>query len=357
MGSHDSLSRVTVFKRGWRYEKVVEVAGLMAGSGVNQPQRLSFLVPIRGQRLTGVDWLGRWVEWEHPTQGLFAGYVEDRAKPGDTGWMEIAVVGHVNILSKRRTFRRYRPASGPPGAIVARAMSDITLDAGMPFRLDISERGPHLRYEFRGDSVMEVLDTMSSASGQEWASWTDADRSLVIQWRPQVGKDQTQHVVFTEGVNCINARSEMTIEPMVNDLLAIADDAQYSRARGARIIAAGSRGRFGLMQETRRYTGMVTQSALGPKAAIDLRTLALPTATVTLRVTHDEPMLSYVRDGTQIRLVSWQDNAIYRLRVLARDLELDTGVVTLTCDATSDITRATQLNNWSWSGIPTQGSA
>jgi Cu/Ag efflux protein CusF len=111
------------------------------------------------------------------------------------------------------------------------------------------------------------------------------------------------------------------------------------------------------MQDTRRYTGMVTQSALGPKAAIDLRTLALPAATVTLRVPHDDPKLAYVRDGTQIRLVSWQDNAIYRLRVLVRDLDLDSGVVTLTCDGVSDITRATQLNNWGWGGIPTQGSA
>lgn len=353
----NSLSQITVFKRGWRYARTVDVAGINAGWGVNTPGRLSCLLPLDAAPYTGMDWLGRWVVWEHPTMGRWAGYVEDRIKPGDDGTMELSVVGFANILSKRRTMRRYRPAAGPPGAIINRALSDITLDAGMPYRFDFSERGPHLKYEFRAGMVMDVFDTMVSSSGQEWASWLADDRALVIQWRPQVGGDATQQVVFTEGVNCIAARSEMTINGLVNDLLALADDQQYARARGARVQSRGSVGRFGRMQDTLRYTGMVNQSSLGPRAERDIKLLALPMVTIPLRVRHDEPMLGYVRDGTQIRFVSWQDNAVYRLRVLARDLDLDAGVVTLTCDAVSDITRATQLNNWGWGGIPTQGGA
>lgn len=353
----DSLSRITVYKRGWRYSHEVEVSGLVAAWGINTPGRLSCFVPIRGQRLTGVDWLGRWVTWEHPAMGRFAGYVEDRIKHPDTGTMELSVVGFGQILARRRTMRRYRPVSGPPGAIISRALSDVTLDAGMPFRLSVSERGPHLKYEFRGDMVMDVFDAMISASGQEWATALDDDRTLAITWRPKVGRDETARVVFTEGVNIIAAQSETTISQLVNDLLAIADNDQYSRARGARVQAMGSVGRFGRLQDTRRYVGLVNQSTLGPRAEQDLIELARPLATVTVRVAHDESRLQYIREGTEFRLVSWMDNAVYRLRCLDRTISLDEGVVTLTCDAVSDVTRKAQQDFIAWGGIGTDEGA
>jgi hypothetical protein len=353
MGDPSSLSTVLIYKRGWRYVQPMQVAGIIAASAINTPGRLSLLVPVRDQPLTGVDWLGRWVWWEHPTQGIFAGYVEDAPIDTGRGTVELGVISFVNILTKRRTIRRYRPAAGPPGAIVRRALADVTLDAGMPFEITASERGNNLTYEFRAASIMDVFDAMVSASGQEWRSWMDDSRTLQIEWRPKVGEDLTADVTFTEGVNIIDARIEQTIANTVNDLLGIADDQQYDRAQGARFISAGSRGRFGSLQDTRRYTGLVSKSTLMPQVQSDLETLALPTVTITIRVYHLEPLLSLIRDGSEFRFVSHSANAVYRARVLARDIDLDSGVVTLTCDAVSDITRATQLDSWRYGGIST----
>lgn len=355
LSSH--LNRLTVYRRGWNQPVIVDVAGIVATWAVNSPGRLSALAPARGQRITGEDWLGKWVEWEHPTQGRFAGYVEDAPIDTGQGTVEIAVVGHVNILNRRRTKRRARPAMGPPGAIIARTMSDVTLDAGMPFELTVSERGPQMSYEFRAESVMSVFETAVSTSGQEWTSYLDDDRTLRIDWRERVGRDETLRVVFTEGVNVISASVNQTIANTVNDLLAIADDDQYSRAQGARVQSLGSVGRFGRLQDTRQYKGLVTKSTLGPRATRDIALLALPTVTVELRVQQDDPRLVYVRDGTEFRYISAQANAAYRLRALARSVDYDAGVVTLTCDAVRDLTRAAQQDFASYGGIFTQAGA
>jgi hypothetical protein len=351
------LSRILLYKRGWRYERPLEVAGLRAAWAINAPARMSVLLPVRGQVLTGVDWLGRWVWWEHPTMGFFSGYVEDVPIDTGRGVLELGIVDHVNILSKRRTIRRYRPAMGPPGAIIARALSDVTLDAGMSFGVFTSERGPQVKYEFRAGSVMDVFDAMVSASGQEWSSTVFEDRSMAIYWRAQVGRDETDTITFTEGVDIISARIDQTIVNTVNDLLAIADDDQYTRSAGARIQSRGSIGRFGQMQETRRYTGLTNPSPLGPRAAADIKRLSIPTTTITIRIAHLQPKLSSIRDGTVFRFVSASANAVYQARVLAREIDLDNGVVTLTCDAVSDITRAAQLESWQWGGFETAGDA
>lgn len=347
----ESLSSVLLYKRGWRFERPLQVSSLRAAWAINSPGRLSCLLPVRDQVLTGVDWLGRWVVWEHPTMGIFGGFVEDAPIDTGAGTLELVTPGFIQILAKRRTRRRYKPVMGPPGAILAHGLSGVVLGPGMPFELSVSERGPFLSYEFRAENAMSMIQELAGSSAQEWDAGLLSDRTLKLTWREKIGRNETARVVFTEGVNIIDARIEQTTVNTVNDLLGIADDDQYRRAQGARIIAAGSRGRFGVMQDTQQYKGVVTKSTLLPRVQKDLKTLALPTTSIALRVWHMEPRLQYVRNGTEFRFVSASGNAVYRARVLAREVDMDSGIVTLTCDAVSDVTRATQLDSWAYGGI------
>jgi hypothetical protein len=262
-------------------------------------------------------------------------------------------VGHADILNYRWTRRRYSPVSGPGGAIVNRAITDIKLDAGMPVMFSASEAGDFVSFQFRGNSAGDVMSSVQSSTGHEWRSFMDGERTLNIEWRERVGRDETSRVVFTEGVNLISLQVDQTISNTINDILAIADDNQYLRARGARVDSPGSVAQFGRRQETIQYKGMVAQSTLGPRAQRDLQKLAVPAVNVTLQVHHLDPQLVYVREGTQIRVVSAAANAVYRARVMTRDVDLDAGVVTLSCEAIQDITRATEFRDLTWSNLPT----
>lgn len=350
------INRFTVYKRGWNQPQIIEGSGIVCTRAINSPGTFSAIIPS-DQKITGDEWLGRWLTWEHPTGGLFSGYIEDAPSDSGQGTIEIVAVGHANILKKRRTIRRMRPASGPPGAILTTAMAKVQLDAGMTVTLSVSERGPQVSYEFRAESVDDLMSNLISTSGQEWYSYLDQNHSLHLIWRERVGRDETARVVFTEGINIAGLRNAKTINGMVNDLLAIADDEQYERAAGARIQSRGSIGQYGNFQDTRRYVGMVSKATLGQAAKHDLTSTALPVVTPDFQVPHLDWRLAFLREGTQFRLVSAIDNAVYRARVLAYSINVDAGVTTLTCDAVQDITRAAQQTKAGYGGIVTTAGA
>lgn len=350
------LNRFTVWKRGWTQPKIIEGSGIICTRAINSPGTFGAIVPA-DQELTGDEWLGRWITWEHPTGGLWAGYIEDAPSDAGQSTIEIVAVGHANILKHRRTIRRMRPASGPPGAILTTAMAKVQLDAGMAFNLSVSERGPQLSYEFRAESVDDLMSNLISASGQEWTSYLDQNHALQLIWRARVGRDETSRIVFTDGINIAGLRNAKTINGMVNDLLGIADDEQYERAAGARIQSRGSIGQYGNFQATKHYVGMVSKSTLGKAARHDLASTSLPVMTPEFQVPHLDWRLASIREGTQFRLVSAIDNAVYRARVLAYSINVDAGVTTLTCDAVQDITRAAQQAQAGYGGIVTVAGA
>lgn len=348
----NSLSNVQLFDRGWRYIGTLNASGVLAASAISTPEQLNFLLPWKDGPLYGVEWLGRWVAWDHPTQGRFAGVIVDYHVTGDAGTVELAAYGFMWVLTKRITGRKFKPAMGPAGAVVSRLFSETELDLGMPYNLQIDERGPHINYEFRLDAVASAIDELASASGQEWDAWIDSQGTLQFRWEENVGEDVSADLTITDGIDCLLADIDGTIADTINDLAALADDDQYEHAAGARVQSLGSIVRFGRLQAARRYVGLVTRSTLGPRAQADLRGAALPTETFSIRVPHLSRKLETIRNGTRFRFVSPSTNAIYVARVLARDVSLDDGVVNLTCEVITDLTRAADYEQWRWGGIP-----
>lgn len=330
----------------------MDVSGIVAATAISTPEQLSFMLPWDDGPFYGVDWLGKWVTWDHPTFGRTAGVIVDYHINGDAGTVELTAYGFAWQLTKRITGRKFKPIMGPAGAIISRLFSDTELDLGMPYDLQVDERGPHISYEFRLDSVANGLDEVASASGQEWDATLTDDRRLQFVWADLVGGDQSADLTITDGIDCLKADIDGTIAETVNDLTALADDDQYSNAAGARVQSLGSIVRFGRLQEARRYVGLVTRSTLGPRAQTDLRRAALPIETFTIRMAHLNTKLSSLRNGTRFRFVSPSTNAVYVARVLARDISMIDGMVTLVCEVVTDLTRAADYEQWRWGGIP-----
>lgn len=348
----NSLSSVQLYDRGWRYLATVKASAIIGATAISTVEQLNFLLPVADGPYYGVEWLGTWVAWEHPTQGRFSGVVVDYHVNGDAGTVELAAYGFMWLLTKRITGRRFRPSMGPAGAIVSRLFNETELDLGMPYNLAIDERGPQVSYEFRLDTVMGGIEEVAAASGQEWDASTDGTGTFRFEWADEVGEDVSADVTITDGIDCLLANINGTIADTVNDLAALADDDQYQDAAGARVQSLGSIVRFGRLQSARRYVGLVNQSTLGPRAQADLRRAALPTETFTIRVPHLSTKLEAIRNGTRFRFVSPSTNAIYIARVLARDVSLDAGLVSLVCDVVTDLTRAADYERWRYGGIP-----
>lgn len=347
-----SLANVQLFDRGWRYLSTVNASGILAATAISTPEQMNFLLPTSDGPYYGVEWLGKWAAWDHPTQGRFTGVIVDYHVNGDSGTIELAAYGFMWLLSKRITGRKFQPAMGPAGAIVSRLFSGTELDLGMPYNLSVDERGEQISYEFRLDSVANGIDELASATGQEWDASVDAAGTFQFTWAENVGEDASANLTITDGIDCLMADIDGTIADTVNDLAALADDDQYDNAAGARVQSLGSIVRFGRLQEARRYVGLVNQSTLGPRAQNDLKRAALPTETFTLRIPHLSQKLETIRNGTRFRFVSPSTDAIYVARVLARDVSLDDGLANLTCEVITDLTRAADYTQWRWGGIP-----
>lgn len=348
----NSLSSIQIFDRGWRYLTTVQASGVIAASAISSPEQINALLPVDQGPYYGVEWLGKWIAWDHPTQGRFAGVVVDYNVAGDSGTIELSAYGFMWVLTKRITGRSFKPVMGPAGAVVSRLLTETELDLGMPYNLNIDERGPYVSYEFRLDTVSGGIEEIASASGQEWDAWVDQTGTFQFEWAEEVGGDVSADITITDGVDCLLADIAGTLADTVNDLAALADDEQYENSHGARVQSLGSVTRFGRLQAARRYVGLVTKSTLGPRAQSDLRRAALPTETFTIRVPHMSDKLRSIRNGTRFRFVSPSTNAIYIARVLARDVALDAGLVGLVCEVVTDLTRAGDYERWRWGGIP-----
>lgn len=347
-----SLTSVNLFERGWKHIDTLNVSGIAASSAISTWEQIGFLMPWKAAPLFGVEWLGKWVSWDHPTQGRFAGQIVDYHVKGDSGTVELTAYGFSWLLNRRITGRQFAPVMGPAGAIVSNLLAKSELDLGMPYNLQIDERGPHVNYEFRLDTVASGIDALALASGQEWDSWVDVDYTFQFIWSNELGRTDSADITFTDGVDCLLSDIDGTIAETVNDLAALADDEQYADSAGARVQSLGSIARFGRLQAARRYVGLVTRSTLGPRAQNDLRRAALPTEMVTIRAHHLSPKLTTIRNGTRLRFVSPATNAVYIVRVMSRGVSMDEGIVTLVCEVIADITRAADYERWRWGGIP-----
>ncbi len=329
------LEQIAVYDPGWGQRRTLDVSGLSASWGISDAGRLTCVgerSAVKAAAGSSGEILGRWVLWTHATMGSWAGYVEDATVDLEQGTVELGCVGLVNLLAYRRTALGYGPQQLSPGGLVMRATRDSADDDAVWLaEVEADESPAMVRYEWTGESVMELMMTLVDETGEEWVARSDADGRQTLEWRLRAGSTAVVGT-FVEGLGVLGGTIERSIAQMVNDLAAVADDDQYELSDRARVVDRASILAFGRRQTLRRYRGIVTQSTLEPVARRELGRLTQPVEVATLLVSHLDDRLLAVREGSRVLVTSSSANRVYRARVIARSVRVLDGVGTLVCE-------------------------
>lgn len=327
-----SLERVTIYDPGWLAPRVLNVSDLSASWAIGEVGRLSFSVPddlaLAAAGSAGTL-LGRWVIFEHPTCGVWSGYVEDTETSYETELVEVSCVSLINLLQYRRTSLAYRSQQMSAGGFLLRAIETSADDDSLWLAdVKIDNSDVLVTYEQQGEAILDLMFRLASDTGEEWLATSDASGRQTLEWRTKVG---TPGIVtqFTEGMDLLGGSIESSIANLVNDLQAVADDERYTLATRTRVVDRQSVLAFGRRQQTRRYLGLVAQSSLLTAAGRDLQTAIYPTNVITISVSHLDSRLDTLREGNRVLLTSPSVNAAFQARLLGRTVNVLDGTVTL----------------------------
>lgn len=323
---------VTIANPGWRNARAVPVGQLSVSWLVNRPGRLSCRLPRHdAHRLPFANLKGRWIGGDFGMLGLWWGIVED--DPGEVGGgtIELSAPSMGVLLEKRAVPRTYRQVSGPPGALIGRAITDSGQDDPLWIRrLLIDEDGAPVVTEWRGDKLARVVSSLAGNAGGAWLVEPDpADGVLTFTYRHRF-LDRRGRVLLCEGREVVAGSVRPTIATVVNDLTGVANDRQWERTQPVRVEDPASILAWGRSQETQRYPGHTRASSLEFVALADLARRARPTAAVAVDVPDRHPILRHVRQGETVRLWSASTNGVYDLEIAGRAWQPNRGVVTIT---------------------------
>jgi hypothetical protein len=324
-----------ISRPGWVAPRLIEVANVQASWAINEPGRLSCIIPARALPAAR-DVKGMWVWWQHPTQGGWGGFVE--ADPVDTNrGRELSCVGFPALFGVRRGPFRAKPAKATAGQLALAALrTSANVDRLWLTGAEADTAGALIEQEWRGDSVLQVLDNLVQASGQEWRVVVQDDRSIIFEWRVMVGADRRSQVLLAEGYQIVSAEWRSSIATVVNDRLAVTGVERFAGRQRVVVQDASSILQFGRRQDSVAYPGHLRESSLRVAAQRDLRRLAQPAGPLSLRIAATEGLGLYLREGDWCRVWLASQPAPLDFRIRSRAALLDDGLVEFAGDAWSE---------------------
>lgn len=313
----------------FRNIREVSVSGLATGWAVNRSARASARMRSKDAHLLGFPaLLGRWIYTNTP-MGPWGGYVQDLPTRIDDQTIEFAAVDFGGLLDLALTPRTFRQSSGSAGALISRAISTSNSDEPIMFSaIACDEDGAPVTIEWRGDPTGRVVQSLANGAGGLWRVEVTAAkaRNFIYQAKPL---DRRGSILLVEGIDVIGGSITSSLSGMVNDLLGIANDRDWQRASGARIVDPISRDLYGRRRGLKRYPGHTRRSSLETAVRADLKTLALPAGPVSLELPDSHPILWEIREGQIVRLWSCSQNRRYDLTVTGRAWDSLRGIGTI----------------------------
>lgn len=315
-----STTNLQLFDPGWQNPKSIPVSGAVLSRSVNQPHVFSAIATIDDVlRLARTDVIGAWCFWNHPTEGPFAGIIDD--DPSDIGNGTIALsatgLGHA-LLIDRITPVLIQPDTGHAGALAKRALSFAQTADPLPFRaVTCDESGPTVLVEWRGESIYDVLQNLARQTDQEWDVICDSERNLDFVWREQIGVDQRDRILISEGYQVSSGRIDHSRLSVVNDITGISATDDFEKSAFARIENETSRARYGRRQEVRRYESAVSKLSVRARVRSDIRESAFAPSLVTVSLAALNTINLYIRHGDTVRYWSRARNRELDLRVMS----------------------------------------
>lgn len=322
-----SVSADLVFQRpGQSGQQPVPAGEIVCSWAVSEAGSLSARVPFDAFTRAGIaDPLGWWVYYEHTTAGTWGGVVTDLSYDLLDGTVEVAATDFAALTMARRTARNYQTVTAPAGSLALRAIADVNRgDPSFLASWEADETGDMVRIDWRGDELYTVLRRLADASGQEWT--IDADRNF--RWRVRVGTLRND-VQLTHPFTIVGGTVERSLEPVVNDLLAVAGNRSYRNAASRAYENTTSIQQFGRREGTRIYPNLRSILSLDARAQRDVTALGTPPLVATLEVADLGGIWASIREGDIVWVLLPFAGVQKRMRVLARALDVERGVMEL----------------------------
>jgi hypothetical protein len=266
--------------------------------------------------------------------GTWGGVIEDTSASMEAGTLELSCGSFVTTLKDRRTRKSQKTHSGPPGSLVYRMFQDVSVN-DLPFSsIKCDTSGDPVTVQWRAEDMFSGVSRLATGGGMQFDATLDPDDwSVDFTFRTQTGSDKSGDVLLMEGYQIADGGVARSTANLVNDIYAVSAEQDWDYAEAISTVDQPSFQTYGRKQKTVRYYGFASRVALQTRARVDLATWSIPAIPVAFRMSDREPLLQEIRQGDTIRVWSSSANAMYRVNVIGRSVNVDNGSVSISGNA------------------------
>jgi hypothetical protein len=263
---------------------------------------------------------GAWITVEDTDLGTWSGQISDSNAHAD-GTTEIAAQEwKVAAFAKRLMPKRVRGLYGPAGSLALMGIAATEQQQ----HLWVADRtaedgGVPVQAQMDGQELLDYLDSLRSASGQEYA--VDHD-TMAFHWGP-VGRDRTNSVQLVAPRHIVDFSVPDSLDPLVNWLKVTTDRDDVPVPQSVAAVNVASIQQFGIRQGTATVDRTTAASALKRTAQAMVDGLAQQGATIECRIVNrdqDDRCWSWFREGDTLCMLIPQISSQLDVRIMARSI-------------------------------------
>jgi hypothetical protein len=273
---------------------------------------------------------GWWIEWEHPTLGVWGGVVQDVAIP-DSGTMELSARGWLSLLDKRITHKRNTTVTAHAGPIAAR----IVRDAGRIHPTGIAgvsadAWGDFVAWRDDGSEVTAAVRRLSDMSDQDFTVGED-DR--IFYWRRRFGSDKTGSVQLVQGTHISRWRASYALAPVVTEVILAPNDRQrFARVPAVSGFDSAAYAAYGPRQQRGTIRGRLDRASARGAAQKQAEQLSRRGRLIELDVVDFDNIWERFRKGDVINVLLSDIDDCLAVRVLLMSWDQDSNLVRISAE-------------------------
>lgn len=324
------VADVRISPIGGRNPVTVEASNLAITWEINQPSQLvaDFALDSLIANFQPLDQLqGRWIRWQGNALGTWAGVVTKITPDVSNGSCSLECVDFSYYLLHRNLPNSNRVITGPPGAVAVALIAAAERDGALWLSsVSYDGTGDALSVQLRGQPLLQQLQQNAADSGQQFQ--VSADR--VFTWKSALGKDRTETVQLSEGMEIARTSPAWDINPVVNDLTVQPSKAALQGKMSREIVDATSVRAIGRQQDRMTTSDTARPAAIKTIGKRRVAKLAAQGRTVAFDVVNVNNIFSSFVEGDLIRAVMPRINLASDVRVLQRGWTLSDGLLLIT---------------------------
>lgn len=296
---------VTVARAGWFDRRMVPASPPDASWRTDGPGSFSCEMDARYLGRCGLlpvgrtnPLKGRWLWWNHPTAGPWAGVI---TRTDVDGWYVRVMAEQFNVLlRKRRLAATFGAVAMAPGSL-ALALISAAERYGESYMLTgavAEETGQAVDLDPRGGDLCDEILPMLARYGYQWRVKASTMDERLFEFRTRLGEDKRGRVLLVEGYHVSRPTVSGDLWTVANSIVGVSGDRTWADASGYQqddlrsIRTLGRR-----FEETIAYNGVATRSTIAPLVKRDLADLRYPKEVADLELVDANMCWSDVREG------------------------------------------------------------